>query len=87
MIVKHFTIHNVDRALSAPFGGDPCPEHDRGVVWDNNVMEQNLLTGARKPAILFRGTIVECHAWVKQQLCAHAGESGIDCSVCKELAL
>jgi hypothetical protein len=63
---------NVDRLNCLP-GAGPY-DHDNAIVVSESEMEPHIITGKAQRKILFRGTLADCHSWVraKSGICNHA---------------
>jgi hypothetical protein len=63
--MSQFKVVNIDRLRSLP-GCGPF-DHDFSVVLSANEQEPHPITGHLQPKCLYRGTLRECHNWVKSQ--------------------
>jgi len=55
-------VRNVERYPA--MGGMPSG-HDRGVVIDESRIEPHIITDQPQHVVVFRGTLAECHQYVK----------------------
>lgn len=58
-------LHNIDRAQSAVFGGEPSP-YDFCIVYDLDRTTVNPLTREPRPVQVYQGALSECHAWMRE---------------------